>query len=225
MRVTAQVKEKTETAILAAARRLFVNAGLEGTSTRDIARAAKVGVGTVFNYFASKEELAMAIVAPAFEAGRTEALERIERDSVAGSSLDMDLFTLTASDLRALRGLRGVVGELVESGLGRFSGASDERAVAIRTARVADAERILERYGATDCASAPVMHLYWSLYLGVLSFWARDESPNQEDTLALLDQGVRMFTGVAAHPRARAGNRATNEGQANEQAARLGGLS
>lgn len=216
MRVTAQVKEKTEDAILEAARRLFARTGLENTSTRDIAKAAKIGVGTLFNYFPTKEDLAMAIVAPAFETGRTNALERIERDALAGSSLEMDLFTLTASDLRALQGLRALVGELVDAGLGRFSGEVDSRSVAIRATRVAEAERILNRYGVTDCGSTPLMHLYWSLYLGVLSFWARDESPNQEDTLALLDQGIRMFTGVAAQPRAGTGNRGANEGRVIE---------
>ena len=37
------------------------------------------------------------------------------------------------------------------------------------------------------------MHLYWTLYLGVLAFWAQDESPNQEDTLVLLDQSTRLY--------------------------------
>jgi AcrR family transcriptional regulator len=224
MRVTAHVKEQTEDAILAAARKLFLRSGVEATSTRDIAKAAKIGVGTLFNYFSSKEELALAVAAEAFEAGRLEALRRIEHDAAAGSSLEMDLFTLTASDLRALLGLRGMVGDLVDSGLGRFVNGPDERAATIRVMRVSDAERVLERYGVTECASTPLMHLYWSLYLGVLSFWARDESPNQEDTLALLDQGIRMFTGVAAHSRASAADRGTNEGEVNERAAMLGDL-
>ena len=37
------------------------------------------------------------------------------------------------------------------------------------------------------------LHLYWSLYLGVISFWIRDESSKQEDTLALLDRSIRLF--------------------------------
>lgn len=225
MRVTAKVKEQTEESILATARTLFVRTGVEGTSTRDIAKSAKIGVGTLFNYFPSKEDLALAIVAPVFEAGRIDALARIDRAAAAGSSLEADLFTLMASDLRALSELRQVVGELVDLCLGRFSGGPDERAAAIRVARVSEAERILERYGVTACTSTSVMHLYWSLYLGVLSFWARDESPNQEDTLALLDQGIRMFTGVAAPPRTRVGNRGTNEDEVNTQAARPGDLS
>ena len=37
------------------------------------------------------------------------------------------------------------------------------------------------------------LHLYWTLLLGVLSYWAQDSSPQQEDTLVLLDQSLRMF--------------------------------
>ncbi len=53
-------------------------------------------------------------------------------------------------------------------------------------------------------------HLYWTLYVGVLSFSAHDPSPNQEDTLAVLDQSLRAFVsilppkaGVAAPARSR----------------------
>ena len=43
---------------------------------------------------------------------------------------------------------------------------------------------------------APVaLQLYWTLYTGVLAFWATDKSPKQEDTLALLDESMAMFAG------------------------------
>ena len=32
-----------------------------------------------------------------------------------------------------------------------------------------------------------------ALYVGVLTFWGRDKSPKQEDTLAMLDQAINMF--------------------------------
>jgi len=37
------------------------------------------------------------------------------------------------------------------------------------------------------------MQLYWTLYLGVLAYWATDVSPKQEDTMALLDQSLMLF--------------------------------
>ena len=42
--------------------------------------------------------------------------------------------------------------------------------------------------------------LYWTLYTGVLAFWACDASPHQEDTLAVLDHYLRAFVGSLPHP-------------------------
>jgi hypothetical protein len=39
------------------------------------------------------------------------------------------------------------------------------------------------------------LNLYWTLYTGVLAFWASDSSPKQEDTLAILDHYLRAFVG------------------------------
>jgi AcrR family transcriptional regulator len=41
-----------------AAMRLFVEKGIEGTTTREIAQAAKAGEGTMFRHYKSKEDLA-----------------------------------------------------------------------------------------------------------------------------------------------------------------------
>lgn len=43
--------------ILAAAARLFTKQGFHGTSTRDIAAAAGVSLGNIYNYFKTKEEI------------------------------------------------------------------------------------------------------------------------------------------------------------------------
>jgi hypothetical protein len=52
---------------------------------------------------------------------------------------------------------------------------------------------LLADHDLTDQPSFVAMHLYWTLYLGILSFWTQDQSPNQEDTLVLLDQSMRLF--------------------------------
>jgi AcrR family transcriptional regulator len=44
--------------VMEAALRLFVEKGIEGTSTREIAQLAHAGEGTMFRHFASKEDLA-----------------------------------------------------------------------------------------------------------------------------------------------------------------------
>lgn len=44
--------------VMDAALKLFVEKGIEGTTTREIAQLAKAGEGTMFRHFESKEELA-----------------------------------------------------------------------------------------------------------------------------------------------------------------------
>lgn len=53
-------KARTRAAILAAARDRFVSAGYEGTTIRDIAAAAGVGIGTVHAHFHDKRALLLA---------------------------------------------------------------------------------------------------------------------------------------------------------------------
>jgi len=43
-------------------------------------------------------------------------------------------------------------------------------------------------------------NLYWTLYTGVLAFWACDPSPHQEGTLAVMDQYLRAFVGSLPQP-------------------------
>ena len=75
---------------------------------------------------------------------------------------------------------------------------SDSRTEQAQQLRVSHLETVHEliashRLPATRAPDVMTTHLYWTLYLGVLSFWAADESPNQEDTLVVLDQSTRLF--------------------------------
>jgi hypothetical protein len=62
------------------------------------------------------------------------------------------------------------------------------------------------------------LQLYWTLYFGVLAYWATDVSPKQEDTMALLDQSLKLFVaslGEEASPLTEASSlrEKTNESQ------------
>src|ERR1700733_4864273 len=52
-------KEKTKERILAAALALFRENGFDGTTTRQISKKAGIAEGTLFNYFKTKEDLAL----------------------------------------------------------------------------------------------------------------------------------------------------------------------
>jgi AcrR family transcriptional regulator len=66
-------------AVIAAAKKLFADEGLDAQMP-DVARAAKVGVGTVYRHFPTKDDLIAALAAERFERLAEKAREGIEAD-------------------------------------------------------------------------------------------------------------------------------------------------
>jgi len=192
MRITAKAKIETRQRILDAARNLFSDKGFAGTTTRDIAVEASIATGTLFNYFPGKEQLALAIIDISLESAHREFLTS-QRDN---ESLEEALFSHIAIMLRHLRPHRGYLGDVVETTLSPFNQSDDDDASAnLRVRHLETVQSLIEAHAtpASPQPSAVIMHLYWTLYLGVLAYWAKDESPNQEDTLVLMDHALRLF--------------------------------
>jgi AcrR family transcriptional regulator len=64
-------------AVIAAAKKLFADEGLD-VQMPDLAKAANVGVGTVYRHFATKDDLIAALVAERFERLAQKAREALE---------------------------------------------------------------------------------------------------------------------------------------------------
>ena len=195
MRITARAKEETRHRIVGAARTLFVERGFEGTSTRDLAARAGIAVGTLFNYFPSKEALAMTLVAEALERGTAGFHERRRGEE----SLEEDLFAHVAAGLRELEPYRHFLGEVIETAMSPFArSAVAEQGEEVRVAHLETVGDVLREHGLAEAQGFVSIHLYWTLYLGVLAFWSKDESPHQEDTLVVLDRSLRLFVASIA---------------------------
>ncbi len=190
MRITAQAKSATRQRILQAATDLFVSDGWQHTTTRGIAVAAGIATGTLFNYFPTKEAIAAALMAEALEL----AAEEFQAGCDGENSLEADLFSLIWSGLRSLRNFRTCLGpaaDTIFSPLARQS--PDSPGDAIRIAHLELVEAIIASHGYPAPRPAITVQLYWTLYLGVFAYWAADDSPGQEDTLALLDRSLKLF--------------------------------
>jgi len=190
MRVSQATKEKTRQKIVDTARDLFTEKGFDQATTRDLASRAGIAVGTLFNYFPSKEALGMEIIAEALDAGRREyaALRR------GSESLEEDLFLFAITGLNELKPHRAYLAPVVESALSPFaSSKGNETGERVRIEHLEDVAAIVGVHAKTGQPSFVAIHLYWALYLGVLAFWSQDGSPDQEDTLVLLDQSMRLF--------------------------------
>jgi AcrR family transcriptional regulator len=187
MRITTQQKETTRQRILDVAARLFRTQGYDATTTRDIALGAEIAAGTLFNYFPTKE----AIVAALAEAALARAREGQAR--VTADSLEEQLFACIAAELRQLKPHRKYTPALLETLLSPLAakGQPDTNDV-LRTEHLEMVAARTRQSGLGEL-SPVALQLYWTLYTGLLAFWATDKSPKQEDTLALLDQSLTMF--------------------------------
>jgi AcrR family transcriptional regulator len=188
MRITAEKKIATRRRILDVAIELFRSRGFDATTTRDLAAAADIATGTVFNYFPTKE----AIVAALAEEGLAKA--RATFDPPADEAdLEEELFALVAAELRQLKPLRKFIMPLLETSLSPLASAQRSEACEwLRTEHLEIVAGLARKHGLAEL-SPVALHVYWTLYTGALAFWAGDKSPKQEDTLALLDESLAMF--------------------------------
>jgi AcrR family transcriptional regulator len=96
--------ERTHAAIVEAAYRLFLRNGYHGTSMRDIAEAAGIALGGIYNHFGTKEDIYVAMVAerhpfanvvPALQGACGDSVEELVTDAATrmiaalGQSQDM----------------------------------------------------------------------------------------------------------------------------------------
>lgn len=93
--------EERRSEIVAAASELFLSKGYDSTTMRDVMRHLGIAKGTIYHYFASKEELLEAVIDSLVEAEMTRlqevlenaegtALDRLEKLIMSGSNHDSD---------------------------------------------------------------------------------------------------------------------------------------
>ena len=188
MRVTAETRVATRERILDAARQLFAENGFEAATTRDLASKAEIGVGTLFNYFPTKEAIVATLAADAVIA----TLREYAANVCEPDSLEEDLFAFVAAGLRKLKPFRKQLPLVLETVLSPLSAAGDGEAQSLRLVHLEAVSQLIRRHDRSEL-SPVALQVYWSLYTGLLLFWAKDNSPRQEDTLALLDHSMEMF--------------------------------
>lgn len=193
MRISEQAKQESRARILEKATELFIHKGFEDTTTRDIAVAAGLAAGTMFNYFPSKETLAMTMVAEVLEKG----IGDFERRRNGEEELAEELFLFISSGLRRLRPLRPFLGPVLERSLSPFPRKNIcHEGEGARVRHLDLVQNIIGRHGFTEAPDEVTITIYWSLFLGILAFWTNDESANQEATQALIDYSIRTFVHV-----------------------------
>jgi AcrR family transcriptional regulator len=190
VRVDLQTKAATKHRILKVAATLFARVGWDRATTRSIATAAGIATGTLFNYFPSKEAIAATLISDAL----TKAKDEFEGRRRGEESLEEDLFSYVWTGFRYLQPSKSFLGCALETLLSPLARSfSEHPGDLIRTEHLETVERLIAGHGVREPLSVLTIQLYWTLYLGVLAYWATDVSPKQEDTMALLDQSLKLF--------------------------------
>ncbi len=216
MRVTTETKAATRERILETAARLFAEESWDRTTTREIAAAAGIANGTLFNYFLTRE----AIVAALIEEAMPLAGKEYQRRHTGDESLEEDLFLFEWTTLKALRRHRALLADSLDTVFSPLARPSREDSGAtIREKHLETAAAIFDAHGAPSPLSAILLQLYWTLHLGVLAFWAADPSPHQEDAMALLDRTTRLFAASLASD-LNGANTGANHGHSPQRTAR-----
>ena len=172
-----------------AACRQFRELGFEQSTTRDIARAAGIATGTLFNYFPTKD----AIVSDLVVQGLQEARDDFARSRRADADLEEDLFLHVSTGLRKLKKHRKYMQPALETALCPIARSPDEASSTLRADHLETVHQIVRTHLNEAGLSPVAQQLYWTLYTGLLAFWTKDDSPKQEDTRAMLDQSISMF--------------------------------
>src|SRR5262249_25077403 len=116
------------------------------------------------------------------------------------ATLEEELFAHVAAILRELKPYRKYLPAVLDTSLSPLAADHAGDDTSLRAAHLEIVSQLLLRHASQDAISPVALQLYWTLYTGVLVFWAHDKSPKQEDSLALLDESLSMFVGWLTKP-------------------------
>ncbi len=189
-------KEKTKRAILREALKLFAEKGFYRTTTKAISKRAGIAEGTLFNYFQTKEDLALYF----FERELDAVIEWYRNDSrIQQAALPEKLFAIIQQFLDRATPYEEFIGAVYlralspTSKLSPWSLQNQERNLRyLRFIRgiLAEAEATEEIPDVGDFGA----YAFGLLQMAMITHWLQDHSRGKEQTLALLDRCLKMAT-------------------------------
>jgi AcrR family transcriptional regulator len=189
-----QNKEKTKRRILNAALQLFKEKGLDRTTTKEISKRSGIAEGTLFNYFKTKEDLALYF----FQKETEDLIEWFRADGrLQKAPLSEKLFAIIHRQLGYIEPYEDFIGAVFcrslqpSSRLSPLSFESQElRFKYLRFIRevLAEAEE-KDEIPPVGGLGAYAVGLF---YLGVVAYWLQDGSRGKQKTLSLLDRALNF---------------------------------
>ena len=181
-------RDATRRTLLARALALFQRRGVEATTMRDIARAARLSLGAAYYYFPSKEALVFAF----YEDNQAELEAAFARTTGTPRERLGAVFHDRLTSLGPYRKmLAAIVGRLVDPGDPLSALSAQQRA--LRARGIAVFARALDGAHLPPEAAALAAHALWLLMMGFLLLHVHDESPGQARTHGLVDDALDLI--------------------------------
>ena len=192
----ARQKEAVRKRIVDAALALFQSKGFDQTTTRQIAKKAKLAEGTIFNYFETKEDIALHF----FELEVDHAIATVRTSArLRRAPLEEKLFALVEAQLEFLAPYERFIGAAFVHALRPTSKiAFSIQALDLRNRYIAFVQELLQESKSVPSGSVltwAAPSVFWIYYVGILLYWLNDASKGKQHTLALLDRSLKL--GVA----------------------------
>ena len=194
----AQNKERTKKDILRAALELFSKKGFFRTTTKQISGRAGIAEGTLFNYFKTKEDLALYF----FEQEVAGLIEWYHNQAkLQKSSLAEKLFAVVHRHLERISPYEDFIGAVYLRALQPVSRLNplslETQELNLRylrfiqeVLREAEEDEEIPRFGDFGAYAFGLFHL------AIISYWLQDVSPGKENTLALLDRSLKVGNSI-----------------------------
>jgi AcrR family transcriptional regulator len=187
-------KERTKERILKAALELFREKGLEGTTTRQISQKAGIAEGTLFNYFKTKEDLALYF----FQKETEDLIKWFQAEKrLQKAPLSEKLFAIIHRQLEYIDPYEDFIGAVFfralqpNSTLSPLSFESQElRLKYLRFIREILSEA--EEKGEIPRVGQWGAYAVGLFYMGIVTHWLHDISRGKQKTLALLDRALKL---------------------------------
>jgi AcrR family transcriptional regulator len=185
-------KKATRERIIQTAIRIFGKRGLAAPTVEEIAAAAEVGKGTIYNYFATKEEIVVAFM--------VELEERVQAEAAnfahARGPAERILADFIRFQLRLKEPYRDFVRVFMAqiftrgSELGPYFAAMQEfiNPPLVELFRSLMARRLIR----PDINLASLIEIFKLLQIGIVTIWINDEPP-YAGTMQLLDEEMELF--------------------------------
>lgn len=194
MRISKEQRQKNIEAVFKSVIKLSARTDFDSLTMKSIAKDAKIGEATIYNYFPKKEMLITGFLDWTVE----RAIEETQKESLKNMTFTEILHALIENHIEILTPSKAFFSKSVES---LFVNPLAIANTSVSTTKNRYIKFITEEFNrsvANGSMPAPpfqefLLALLWDFHIGILYYWLRDEDKASMRTTELVDLSMKVF--------------------------------